>query len=436
MPKEFLLLDAPSALEPPLEDAFDFGGESGGDYLVSNRVGAAIHAPEVDWFLSRSESDEPTKARILRILYEARAIAYDRAATDRKITFDESACQYCGKVGDGCGLCVAVCPQKAIVKDESVHRLRYAADLCALCGKCVGACPTGALELGAMGAEAFEAIARLYEGLVALVIDENALETLACSLSAGVAPLIVPAGGFLGEAALLTLLQSSGSQIVAAAEIEGETLGLINAIYLAIYGKKAVLSVEEIADAQPIAHSRRNLSQSGANARARFAASLRAAVGDGDFGAIPSDRFGAIAIDESRCSLCAACAQNCVTKALSADETECVLRANDSLCTRCGECAAICPEKAIMLSSGGAVLNPRWFETRIVAKDEVFRCVECGKPFAPSRSIAKTLAFMTPLFGSNAAKLRALSCCAECKPKVMLKAMLERNQAIKGKGAI
>jgi ferredoxin len=433
--KEFLLLEAPNALKPPLEDAFDFEGESG-DYLVSNRAGAAVFAPEVDWFLARSASDEPTKARILRVLYEARAAVYDRAAPDRKIAFDESACQYCGKVGDGCGLCVGVCPEKAIVKDEAAHRLRYAFDLCVACGKCVGVCPTGALELGAMGFDAFEAAARLYDGLVALIIDEKALADLTCTLPAGVAPLIVPAGGFLGENALLTLLQSSGSQIVAASEINGEAAALLDTIWLAIYGKKAILTIDEIGEAQPIAHSRRGFSHSAANARARFAAALRAAVGDSDFGAVASDRFGKIAIDGDRCSLCAACAQNCVTNALSADETECLLRANDSLCTRCGECEAICPEKAIALSSGGVVLNPSWFSPRIAAKDEVFRCVECGKPFASSRSIAKVISFMSPLFGSDPAKLRSLSCCADCKPKVMLKAMLANKLARKEKGSI
>jgi ferredoxin len=91
----------------------------------------------------------------------------------------------------------------------------------------------------------------------------------------------------------------------------------------------------------------------------------------------------------------------------------------------CGECESVCPEKAISLNAEGLRLNAARFQPRIVAKDEAFHCVECGKPFAPSRAIAKTIAFMSPLFASDPAKLRALSCCAECKPKVTMKAALK-----------
>ncbi|MDR2152596.1 MAG: 4Fe-4S binding protein, partial [Helicobacteraceae bacterium] len=370
--KEFLLLDAPQSLESALGESFDFRAEGERDYLVSNRVGAAlIYAPEIDWFLANSKSDEGARAKIVEILYEARAIAYDRAVMDHKITYDEEACQYCGKIGDSCGLCVLACPQKAIVKDETTHRLKYADDLCLACGKCVGACPTGALELGAMGADTFCAIARLYEGLIPLLIDEKALETLACPLPAGVAPLITPNGGFLNETSLLTLLQESGSQIVAAnvESLDERALALINGVCEATYDAKAVLAIDKIDEARPIAKSRYSPSLDNASARARFAARLRAAVGDRDLGVVPSERFGAIAVDESACTLCASCAAGCVTGAIAADETEGILRATDALCTMCGECESVCPEKAISLNAEGLRLNAARFQPRIVAKD-------------------------------------------------------------------
>ncbi|MDR2033140.1 MAG: 4Fe-4S dicluster domain-containing protein [Helicobacteraceae bacterium] len=431
MLKEFLLQDAPEAIQSILTDDFDFTAQESVGYLVANRSGAAqIYAREIDLFLARSRSDPKTQAKILRILYEARAIAFDRADLDRKIDYDHKICHYHEKVGDSCALCAQACPEGAIVKDEETHRLKYAADLCSSCAKCVGVCPTGAIELGALGSFAFEKIARLYEGLIPLIVDEKTIENLeACSLPSGVAPFVVPNGDMLSETALLTLLQESGSQIVTACEISAQAQRVLNDVWGAIYGKKAILTIGEIDAAQPIVSSDYAADLSGLNARAVFATRLRRAVGDRDFGIVESDRFGAIEVDWDRCSLCAACAQNCVSAALSADETEGVLRACDALCSLCGECGAICPEKAIAIKGGAIALNPSWFAQRVVAKDEAFFCVECGKPFATSKSIAKTIAVIAPLFAGDEAKIRSLSCCAECKPKVMIKAMLEYKNA-------
>jgi ferredoxin len=93
----------------------------------------------------------------------------------------------------------------------------------------------------------------------------------------------------------------------------------------------------------------------------------------------------------------------------------------------CGECESVCPEKAISLNAEGLRLNAARFQPRIVAKDDAFHCVECGKPFASSRSIQKVIALMTPLFGGDLLKIKTLSCCADCKPKVMLRDKLARN---------
>jgi ferredoxin len=380
---------------------------------------------ETAWLSAHSESDAATKERISRILSEARAIAYDLGDASRKIDYDHRACQYDEKIGDVCALCVTSCTEKAIVKDETAHRLQFDFAACTACGKCVGICPTGALELGAFGARAFEETAKLYEALVPLVIDEKALKALERALPAGVAPFIVPTTEFLGETALLTLLQESGSQIVLYGEANSEAIALMNEAWLALYGKSAVLPIENIEEAQPIAGSRYALSQSSASARAAFAARLREAVGEGDFGVARSPRFGAVKIDEEKCTLCASCAQNCPTNAISADETEGILRACDALCTNCGECVAICPEKAIAIESGAIALKAESFQPRIAAKDVAFCCAECGKPFAASRSIRKVIAFMTPIFAGDETKIRSLSLCAECKPKAAIKDLMK-----------
>jgi len=47
------------------------------------------------------------------------------------------------------------------------------------------------------------------------------------------------------------------------------------------------------------------------------------------------------------------------------------------------------------------------------------KCVECGVEFATKKSVEKIANMMIPKFGNDKSKIRALYCCADCKPKVM-----------------
>ena len=61
-----------------------------------------------------------------------------------------------------------------------------------------------------------------------------------------------------------------------------------------------------------------------------------------------------------------------------------------------------------------------WFKENILAKDDLFACVECGKEFATVKSVEKIASMMAPLFSSDPVKERSLYCCADCKPKIMM----------------
>jgi len=67
-----------------------------------------------------------------------------------------------------------------------------------------------------------------------------------------------------------------------------------------------------------------------------------------------------------------------------------------------------------------------------MAKDELFKCVECGVEFATVKSIEKIASIMAPRFGDDQARIRALYCCADCKPKVTLQAYLNEQNNKKG----
>lgn len=56
-----------------------------------------------------------------------------------KVTWQESACTYCG-------LCEVICPAKVIAVDKKARTLTFNEADCIYCGKCVKACPTDAWE--------------------------------------------------------------------------------------------------------------------------------------------------------------------------------------------------------------------------------------------------------------------------------------------------
>jgi Fe-S-cluster-containing hydrogenase component 2 len=53
------------------------------------------------------------------------------------ITIDEARCT-------GCGVCLSLCPQEAIVLEEGTAEIRQ--DLCSGCGICISSCPQGAIR--------------------------------------------------------------------------------------------------------------------------------------------------------------------------------------------------------------------------------------------------------------------------------------------------
>lgn len=107
-------------------------------------------------------------------------------------------------------------------------------------------------------------------------------------------------------------------------------------------------------------------------------------------------------------------------EALKPFESDNTLRLNPSICTMCGYCVEICPEDCMDVSKDVIYLNKSWFVYRVLAKDELFRCIVCGKPFAPSKSIKAIAERMIKIWGEDDPRVKTLYCCPDCKPKVML----------------
>ncbi|MFV0482414.1 MAG: ATP-binding protein [Campylobacteraceae bacterium] len=189
--------------------------------------------------------------------------------------------------------------------------------------------------------------------------------------------------------------------------------------------------VEALKNANFIENSNYGINEDGLRKREIFSARLSHLVGNDDLGVINSGEnvhYGVVKVNEDKCTLCLSCVGACNVGALSAHEEDFSLRLDNSVCTTCKYCEATCPEKAIEVVRGELPLNPAWFGSHVVAKDEMFKCVMCGTPFATKRSVEKIANIMKPLFFGNEVKIKTLYCCADCKPKVMFEAHVLNEQ--------
>ncbi len=369
----------------------------------------------------------------------------------KAINYNPDICQYKGRVtkegNDICGDCANICPTNAIVKIDEKKELKFTHEDCETCGGCVSVCPSGALDLAATPREYMYEASNLLKGYKILVIPEVMdIENLSVKLPKKVLPFIVGGRKFLHEAHFLSLFQQSGAQVVFYTNFLSKgtlsALDMVNEIGKRKYSKELVLvALDEselesaLKKAEFIEGSRYSIDELGLNKREIFAARLSYLIGDDDLGVYENKdeyiHYGKVIINENNCTLCLSCVGACNVKALSAHPEDNSLRFNASICTDCTYCAVVCPEsECIEVVRDKFELKKDSFKQVVMAKDELFKCVECGKEFAPRKAVMKIAQMMTPMFNGDEAKIRTLYCCETCKAKVMLKAQLKAQ--IKG----
>jgi ferredoxin len=360
------------------------------------------------------------------------------------ITYDPSICQYHERREEICGKCAEVCPTVAIVKFDDTKHLKFSHIDCVGCGGCISVCPSGAVEYAQMPRAAFYEIAKLYEDKIPLIIPRKMFkDDLHVSLPENVLPLAIEGEKYLHEAHFLTLLQESGSTVVFYTDFiskgTGDVIKILNQAYQKVYGKDAIhvaMNPNELEDAILkagfVEGSRHGINEDGLAKREIFSARLAWMVGEKDYGTIQSGehvRYGNVEINEANCTLCLSCVGACNVRALTAHPEDNSLRFNGSICTACGYCEVTCPENdCLTLNRGSLHLNKSWFGQKIMAKDTLFECVMCGKPFATTKAIERIASVMGPIFGNNEVKKKSLYCCADCKPKLMFESFLEERE--------
>ena len=354
--------------------------------------------------------------------------------------YDPNICQYNERREEICGKCEEVCPTVAILKDDEKKHLEFSQIDCHGCGGCISVCPSGALDYTQMPRTAFSEIKEFYADKVALIVPRKMnLESLHVELPKGVLPLAIEGEKFLHEAHYISLLQTNGKSVIFYSDFiskgSGDAIALINEIFRRKYNKQAIFIAKNkrelelaLAKTDTFSEAKYGINESDLRKREIFSARLAHLVGEDDLGIVKTGEhihYGNITINQENCTLCLSCVGACNVRALTAHPEDNTLRFNPSICTNCGYCEPSCPEKdCLSVIYDELSLKPDYFKQNVMAKDEIFKCVECGVGFATKKSIEKIAAMMIPVFGDDKERIRALYCCADCKPKITMNAYM------------
>lgn len=363
----------------------------------------------------------------------------------KKITiYDKNICQYNERREVICSKCEEVCPSVAITKDDTTKTLTFSQIDCHECGGCISVCPSGALEYAPTNRESIFELSKFYEETHPLIIPEKMdIDNAIIPLRENILPFKIHGEKFLDESSFLTLLQISGSQLVFYTDFiskgSGDAIRIVNDIYQKRYGKEAILIAmneeelkEQLQKVTFIENSKFNFNQEGLKKREIFSHRLQKIVGQDNLGEVKTGEhihYGLVKVNEDKCTLCLVCVGACNVDALQADASDNTLRLNPSLCTSCGYCEVSCPESdCLSIEQDVIKLEPMWFKENILAKDDLFACVECGVEFATTKAVEKIAAHMGPIFANDPVKQRSLYCCADCKPKIMMQSYYDNKK--------
>ncbi len=443
--------------EIPLNDDIKVISEPSCDeFFISNSkdIKAKIYAKEIDFYIRNSTENYLQKAKSISLLYEIRALIYANSKEEyfynehgeisykSFINYTSKTCDYNERRGEVCLKCVQICPSDTIKQDGKTLSLNH--ETCISCGACVSVCPTGSMDFSSVCRESFLNISRMLKDKIILVISSKIdLDDLTVELKDGVIPLVVDSR-MIDEWHFLTLAQQSGASVVFYDKKIFEPLekcaDFVNEIYRRRFNSKAVYLAsneaelkESLSLATILPNSYYDLANSNIHKRNATAKRIEFLVGDNNLGVMETSVFvnyAKVNIKNDKCTLCLSCAGACRAGALSIDKNTNSLLFNASVCTGCGYCEASCAEdECLSVTRGEFSLEKKSFTPQVLAKDELFACVECGDEFATKKAVDKIANIFKDRLADDELKLRALYCCSDCKAKLMSARVYEQQKA-------
>lgn len=348
------------------------------------------------------------------------------------ISYKDDYCQYNERREKHCAKCVDICPTFGVGGDDSIMKLVFSHIDCISCGACIGVCPTNCLEYEELPKEGLEEIIDLYKDTKVFLCDYSGYEELINNniiLDESLTPMVLPNIKMLNENDYLTILQTSGYDVVIYNKnsILESVVSFINNITNQIYNRDSLLiadihNINELSDKAQKFPEYLYKNRYSKPYRESFSQRIQYMIKDKDYGmaqSIAPTYYGNVSINKEKCTLCLSCVGACNVNAIFARSDDFSLRFNPSICTTCGYCVDSCPEKVIELHRNGMELNSNYFKSKELAKDEPFKCVECGKVFSTKKSIDKIATMMSVAFANDPKRLKTLQCCSDCKVKVM-----------------
>lgn len=389
----------------------------GGEKLVKYSS-YLVFGGEINRLLSFDAILYTSKDEVLRTL-TARAAKTD---ITKSLLLNSSLCDYHGCDTKYCTACLEVCKSSALIEDKINKKIHLSFADCIKCGSCIGVCPSGAMESSKYNFASFVAVAQALTGYSVLISTEADLVEYKGELHGDTLIFPVENYSFLNELYLSVLAFKTGGEIYfTSRELPESVFGAICNVndMFKTFGYDSVVGYME--DGTKSHKKFQPLEKRFENSTLRRAVSSGFEV-LGLFTGKKTEsktlQFYDISVDTS-CTVCMGCAFVCKSGAFYADEVKGALSANPSLCNGCNHCVLTCPEKSIKLEQNIFKSEERFFSFNVMAKDELFYCVECGKPFATQKSISKVASVFDVLFADET-KRRTLYCCADCKPKLML----------------
>lgn len=335
---------------------------------------------------------------------------------DEVVSCDNSICQYIGRLGSGCKLCLEACKFGAV--SQSVEGVSVDGLKCEECGECVAVCPTGAMQNTRFDDESFTEFFKeidLENDTTVVIGDETSLHDLWWQTKGKQFEKLFfleysPVSSLSLFHFLFLLNQGAGKVVVLSDNSKGTELArqvsLANSLVTSLYNiteRVFVCSTEQVepflsTPSKTLAIIDNSEQAIFVNRRRELANSLQSlVVNSGKVADVrPGDyiSFATLSCDQDKCTHCLACLNDCRIEALGANEKQLTLNHIGSLCVACGICVQVCPEDALELSPRFK-LNSQFFKPAEMARAEPMACKSCGKIFGTRKSFERVMEILS-----------------------------------------